>query len=404
MWHEPLTKRGHVHARSPVIIEGISIKDPKKPKQHENWNEITPKSQRAPDALPGKDMRLKRADEGKGKRKLQKTRHNEAKLYALARTTKEAPIPTSDSKLCKLYARVINNTEEIHTLTHAIWNVNGINNLHKTGHLRQFLLKYSPAVLALGEIKISYKKLLKNKKLHLLLAAFGYEYRHWHPCNLLNRQGLFGTALFFKQKPLRVLSGWAHCNDEDEEGRLITSIFESHILIHTYSPCSSYPERKATMEQRARKDDKRRDFDILLTQHCKFLATNLDKPLILCGDLNVTPTDDDVNIPKQNLHTYAGHTPWERKLFHDRNEQLKLVDAYRHFNPTPSASDHTHWESGHLWSLSMGQRIDHILVSRALLEQPGSTPHIANVYTDQHQEGSDHFLRPLYKKTNLEKT
>ena len=151
--------------------------------------------------------------------------------------------------------------------TIAAWNVNGIRRLLKGGHLRAFLLKHSPDVLCLGEIKISIKKLARLRGLHVLLRAFGYKYNYWHPMTA-GHGGHHGVALLCKAKPLQVLCGWAHGPGvRDDEGRVITGVFESHTLVHTYTPCSTWPERKISPQARQEKDDRRRDFDTEITNH-----------------------------------------------------------------------------------------------------------------------------------------
>ena len=134
----------------------------------------------------------------------------------------------------------------------ASWNVNGIQNLHRKGFLKEFLLEHPLDILCLSEIKVQVRKLIRRSSLHKLLRAFGLEHCYWHPMTR-GYGGLHGTAILCRHRPSRVLCGWAHVALSDLDGRVITAVFPSFVLVNTYVPCSSYPDRKMTSDARARK-------------------------------------------------------------------------------------------------------------------------------------------------------
>ena len=285
-------------------------------------------------------------------------------------------------------------------LTTALWNVNGVGALVRKGALRRFLTKHNPDVIALGEIKISAKKLGRFHKLHTLLRTFGYAHCYWHPMTA-GHGGLHGTAILCKVAPTEVIQGWAHePGREDDEGRVITAVFDTHTMIHTYTPCSTWPEKKMTEKwTRAKakaKDQRRRTFDVRLRKHTAHMRTRTKKPVVLCGDLNVTAKNEDHDLRKPCIWTYPGHKRWEREGFHQRNRQLGLTDVYRHFVPKATAEDHTQWQSESAYIRGHGQRIDYVLASKELL--PGNptsdprhnAPQITQISLDQRMEGSDH--------------
>ena len=276
-------------------------------------------------------------------------------------------------------------------LKHLVYNCNGIRTLHTSGNLNRLLARHQPDVVALTEIKIGTKRLGKLTSLHSSLRALGYTHCYWHPMTT-GHGGLHGTAMFFKQEPLRVLCGWTHEDTADDEGRVMTAIFGTHVLINTYVPCSTWPLKRIDQVKAMEKNQKRRDFDIALQRHCEFLQASLGKPIIHVGDLNVTASDEDFTFRRAFVHEYPGLKPWERTAFHTRNERLRLRDVWRHFHPTASDDDLTHFENEREWVKGRGQRLDYVLAPDELLNPEDETKdiHISSIETDQTALGSDH--------------
>ena len=75
--------------------------------------------------------------------------------------------------------------------------------------------------------------------------------------------------------------------EHDQEGRLITLEFENYYVITCYTP-NSQNELKRLSYRMKWEDD-------FLTY-----LESLDKPIILCGDLNVAHQDIDLKNPKSN--------------------------------------------------------------------------------------------------------
>ena len=170
------------------------------------------------------------------------------------------------------------------------WNVNGLHHLVTKGFLQKFLFQHYPDILLLTEIKIGIKKLFKFKALHRLLRAQGYQYTYYHP-QQRGYGGLHGTACISKIKPLSVSCGWLHKNQsKDVDGRVMTIFMKQYTIVLTYSPCSSYPERKMLESKRLQKDDERKEFDASMLRHLSAVERQSSKPLIWTGDLNVTPS------------------------------------------------------------------------------------------------------------------
>jgi exodeoxyribonuclease-3 len=85
-----------------------------------------------------------------------------------------------------------------------------------------------------------------------------------------------------------------------------------------------------------------------------------DEPLVLGGDLNVAPADDDVWDP-QACHGGTHVSPPEREAF-ARLLERGLIDAYRLHHPEPERYSWWDYRAGNFHK-NYGMRIDHVLVS-----------------------------------------
>ena len=117
------------------------------------------------------------------------------------------------------------------------------------------------------------------------------------------KEGYSGVAVLSKIKPINVTLGFkdSEAKEHDEEGRLITAEFEKFFLVTTYVPNAG--RGLVTLPKRMRWDPLLRNLIAKLDK---------DKPVILCGDLNVAHKEIDLKNPKTNKKT-AGFTEEERK-------------------------------------------------------------------------------------------
>ena len=194
----------------------------------------------------------------------------------------------------------------------------------------------------------------------------GY-YQYW---NYAKKKGYSGTAVFAKKEPVNVTYGLG-IEEHDNEGRVITLEYEEFYLVTVYTP-NSQTELKR-LDYRMQWED---DFKTYL----KKLEEN--KPVIVCGDLNVAHEEIDLKNPKTNRMN-AGFTDKER------NKMTALlnsgfIDTFRFFYP-----DRTGIYSWWSYRFSArqknaGWRIDYFLVSESLKDKLVS----ADIHTDIY--GSDH--------------
>ena len=257
------------------------------------------------------------------------------------------------------------------------WNINGIKSMVKKEYLINLINDEDPDIFCLGETKISCPFLNVKEELNNKLKEKYYNY--WSPCKI--KAGYSGTAIFTKEEPLNVIFGLNIDNIEyDDEGRVITCEFDKYYIIHVYTPNSG----EALKRLNYRVDI----WDIMFTKFLNKLQKN--KPIILCGDLNVAHKEIDLKNPKKNLKT-AGFTLEERNSFDSILNETKMIDTFRFLNPLEIK--YSYWSYRFKSRIkNIGWRIDYFLVSKNLLKKVIKSD-ILNIL------GSDH--APIILEINI---
>ncbi|MDQ0149033.1 exodeoxyribonuclease III [Eubacterium multiforme] len=222
------------------------------------------------------------------------------------------------------------------------WNVNGIRACVKKGFLEYFN-ESNADIFCLQETK------LQEGQLDLELDGY---YEYW---NYAEKKGYSGTALFTKEKPLNVLYGLG-IEEHDKEGRVITAEFNEYYVVTVYTPNSK--EKLARLDYRMNWEDEFRSF-------LKELEKN--KPVIVCGDLNVAHNEIDLKNPKTNRKN-AGFSDEERAKF---SELLNsgFIDTFRYFYPDLEGA-YSWWSYRfNARKNNAGWRIDYFLVSESLKDR-----------------------------------
>ena len=167
--------------------------------------------------------------------------------------------------------------------------------------------------------------------------------------NSAERKGYSGTACYCRAKPLAVTAGLGLA-PHDHEGRVITLEYPGFYLVNCYTPNSQ--EGLKRLDYRMAWED---DFRAYL------LGLDAQKPVILCGDLNVAHREIDLKNPDTNRRS-AGFTDEERAKMTALLD-AGFVDSFRLLHPDEVRYS---W-----WSYRMrarargiGWRIDYFIVSR----------------------------------------
>ncbi|XP_064210769.1 exodeoxyribonuclease-like isoform X2 [Tribolium castaneum] len=224
------------------------------------------------------------------------------------------------------------------------WNVGGLRSWLKKGCLD--ILKYDePDILCIQETKCAVDKLPEEVK-----TIEGYE-TLW--CSS-DKDGYAGVGIMVKDKPLNVIYG-IDSKEHDTEGRCITVEYETFFVVNVYVPNAG--RKLVTLPKRL---DWNEQFE-------KFIK-NLDsqKPVIICGDMNVAHKEIDLANPKTNTKN-AGFTVEERDgmtAFLGNG----YVDIYRHLYPEKEKA-YTFWTyMGNARAKNVGWRLDYFLVSQRFVD------------------------------------
>lgn len=241
------------------------------------------------------------------------------------------------------------------------WNVNGIRAIAK----KSFFNDLEPLVadiLCLQEIKA-----LEHQVTETLKPLNGY---HIYS-NSAKKPGYSGTAVISKIEPLNVTKG-INYEEHDNEGRVLCLEFEKFFLINVYVPNSGSELKRLGYRQ---------DWDKAFFYYIKNLEK--EKPVVVCGDLNVAHNPIDLAHPKANYNKTSGFMQEEIDGM-DRFTEGGLKDTFRHFYPH-STGKYSWWSYRmDARSKNVGWRIDYFLVSESML------PSVKDAFILNHITGSDH--------------
>ncbi len=237
------------------------------------------------------------------------------------------------------------------------WNVNGLRACCEKG-FRETFAQLDADIFCLQETKMQAGQ--------LDLTFEGY-HDYW---NYAEKKGYSGTAVFTRQEPLNVTYDMG-IDEHDHEGRVITLEMPEFYLVTVYTPNS---------QDQLRRLDYRMTWEDSFRQYVKRLDEQ--KPVIICGDLNVAHEEIDLKNPKTN-HMSAGFTDEERAKF---SELLAagFTDTFRHFNPD-LAGVYSYWSYRfQARKKNAGWRIDYFVVSNRFMD------HVEGAAIHTEILGSDH--------------
>ena len=237
------------------------------------------------------------------------------------------------------------------------WNVNGLRACVKKGFL-DFFNEVNADFFCVQETK------LQEGQINLELEGY---YQYW---NYAVKKGYSGTAIFTKHEPINVTYGIG-IEEHDQEGRVITLEYPNFYLITVYTPNSQ--NELARLDYRMQWEEDFRAYLVKLDEN---------KPVIVCGDLNVAHQQIDLKNPKTNTKN-PGFTPDERnQMTHLLN--AGFTDTFRYFYPTKE--DCYSWWSyrANARAKNVGWRIDYFLTSSSLSTQLKEASIYAEIL------GSDH--------------
>lgn len=237
------------------------------------------------------------------------------------------------------------------------WNVNGLRACLGKGFL-DFFGQINADIFCIQETKMQQGQAQVDPP--------GY-FQYW---NSAEKKGYSGTAVFTKRQPDAVYYGM-DIPEHDREGRLITCEYPEFFLVNVYTPNAQ--QGLARLDYRVKWEE---DFRAWLGGLAR------QKPVVVCGDMNVAHQEIDLKNPKSNRGN-AGFSDQER-------QQMTLLlesgftDSFRLLHPDLEGA-YSWWSYRfNARQNNAGWRIDYFLVSDCLKGQVQT----ASIYPEI--TGSDH--------------
>lgn len=221
--------------------------------------------------------------------------------------------------------------------TIATWNVNSIR--ARLPRVLEWLKEAAPDIVLVQEIKATDETFPRME-----IEDLGYNVA------IKGQKNFNGVAIFAK-RPIEDVITELPGDPEDEQARYIEAFVGDLRVASIYlpngnpAPGEKYDYKLAWMER--------------LYAHARGLITQ-DEAIVLGGDYNVCPTDDDVYDP-EGWQDDALCRPESRRLFRSI-VHLGYTEAFRALNREIGA--YSFWDyQGGAWQKDNGLRIDHLLLS-----------------------------------------
>lgn len=237
------------------------------------------------------------------------------------------------------------------------WNVNGLRAIVGKG-FEDIFKAFDADFFCLQEIK------LQEGQIDLNFDNYEAYY------NYADRKGYSGTAIFTKHHPLSVRTKM-EVDRHDHEGRIVALEYDKYFVVTVYTPNSQ--SELVRLDYRMEWEESFREFLADLAKQ---------KPVIVCGDMNVAHSEIDLANPKSNRMN-PGFTDQERQAMTKLLES-GFVDTYRALHPDATGA-YSWWSyRGRAREKNVGWRIDYFLTSNDLRDKIAS----AEIHPDI--TGSDH--------------
>jgi exodeoxyribonuclease-3 len=235
----------------------------------------------------------------------------------------------------------------------ATWNVNSLK--ARLERVEGWLASAAPDVLLMQETKLA-----DDAAPVMPFSMAGYELVHhgegrWNGVAIASRIGIADVVTNFGDGPVRNSTAGADLDEEDvdplDEARMVSAVCGGVRVVSLYAPNGRvvgspfYRGKLAWFDRLARWLEETR---------------SPDEPLLLGGDLNVAPADEDVWAPE--LAHGGTHVSSEERAAFARLEAWGLVDLYRAGHREPGRFTWWDYRAGN-FQRNEGMRIDHLLAT-----------------------------------------
>jgi exodeoxyribonuclease III len=242
-------------------------------------------------------------------------------------------------------------------ITIATWNINSVR--LRVEVVKRFLHEADPDVLCLQETKTPDEHFPREA-----FAAAGYEHQLVHGMKAYNGVAVISRIPFDSHGT----QSWCERKDCRHGHVTLANGIELHDIYVPAGGDVPDPDENPKFKHKLQ----------FLDELAAWFETErrAAKPMVLVGDLNIAPLENDVWSHKQLLKVVS-HTPVEVKKLKALQKSSRFVDAVRHFVPA-SEKLYTWWSYRNIdWAKSdRGRRLDHIWVTPPLKNRLiGATVH-----------------------------
>lgn len=238
------------------------------------------------------------------------------------------------------------------------FNINGLR--ARPHQLEAIINKYQPDVIGLQEIKVADEQFPLAD-----IEKLGYHVEYH------GQKGHYGVALMSSRPPLAIHKGFP-TDSEDAQRRFIYATYaddkgEPITVMNGY-----FPQGESRAHPTKFPAKQRFYADLLQLLETNYQAT---QPLVIMGDLNISPEDCDIGIGEQNAKRWlrtgkCSFLPEEREWL-SKLKSWGLIDSFRTLYPT--VDDKFSWfdyrSRGFEDDPKRGLRIDIILTSAILKDR-----------------------------------
>lgn len=229
-------------------------------------------------------------------------------------------------------------------------NLNGIRSAASKG-VEAWLATHSPDCICVQEVKA------QADDVHGKHDAWAGLKGHFH---FAQKKGYSGVGAFSRHEPSEVRSGFG-CPEFDAEGRYVELRFDTPqrklSIISCYFPSGSSGEDRQAAK-----------FRFLDVFDPYLVALKKQREFILCGDINIAHTENDLKNWKGNRKN-SGFLPEERAWMTKLLVETGLVDVYRRLQPDATEACYTWWSNrGQAYAKNVGWRLDYQIATEGIAQ------------------------------------
>ena len=263
------------------------------------------------------------------------------------------------------------------------WNTNSLRNVERNGYLEDFIKRHGADHIFITECKGTAEDILLIGKIKKILDQ---EYRYKYFNHAKKNKGQYGTAFFSKYEPKYVLKDM---NKTDEEGRIITVVYEYFCVVVSYTPTLRFDKVTGQLDR----VERREKFDEDLRKHIRTIKDKYQVPVILTGDLNCCILREDIWDSRLIDTPFPSSSKEERERISNIMIENHLTDSYGKGSEDQENETRMRdrWTFFYNDRKNKGMRLDYFLIPKEWIGHSHTEkPKLIRSGISRNQRGSDH--------------